>query len=162
MDWTCACGGGEQWQITRRKKPWVFQSDYVVKWGPAPGSGMDTNGTFSEQILPKLQEVFSANYTLNCNNPLDLATFSVEPWPSEYANVNFYTVFKPGSEQYGRLDWQAWIAGVEYAQGKPMLFALTSIFSGSRDPSVLSDTSPIIRRTPVGLWGKAEMRVVSR
>ncbi|MFN8387339.1 MAG: hypothetical protein U0X92_13085 [Anaerolineales bacterium] len=95
MDWTCACGVGEQWQITRRKKPWVFQSDYVVKWGPAPGSGMDTNGTFSEQILPKLQEVFSANYTLNCNNPLDLATFSVEPWPSEYANVNFYTVFKP-------------------------------------------------------------------
>ena len=109
---------------TPKEAAWVFQSDYVVKWGPAPGSGMDTNGTFSEQILPKLQEVFSANYTLNCNNPLDLATFSVEPWPSEYANVNFYTVFKPGSEQYGGLDWRAWIAGVEYAQGRPMLFAL--------------------------------------
>ena len=82
---------------TPKEAAWVFQSDYVVKWGPAPGSGMDTNGTFSQQPLPKLQEVFSANYTLNCNNPLDLATFSVEPWPSEYANVSFYTVFKPGS-----------------------------------------------------------------
>ncbi len=109
---------------TPKEAAWVFQSDYVVKWGPAPGSGMDTNGTFSEQILPKLQEVFSANYTLNCNNPLDLATFSVEPWLLEYANVNFYTIFKPGSEQYGGLDWRAWIAGVEYVQGKPMLFAL--------------------------------------
>lgn len=103
---------------------WVFQSDYVVKWGPAPGSGMDTNGTFSEHILPKLQEVFSANYTLNCNDTLDLATFSLEPWPSEYANVNFYTVRKPGSDQYGGMDWRAWTVGVEYVQGKPMLFAL--------------------------------------
>ncbi len=109
---------------TPKEAAWVFQSDYVVKWGPAPGSGMDTNGTFSQQILPKLQEVFSANYTLNCNNPLDLATFSVEPWLSEYANVDFYTIFKPGSDQYGGLDWRAWIAGVEYVQGKPMLFAL--------------------------------------
>ncbi|MBE7534998.1 MAG: SH3 domain-containing protein [Anaerolineales bacterium] len=109
---------------TPEEAAWVFNSDYVVKWGPAPGSGMDTNGTFSQQILPKLQEVFSANYTLNCNNTLDLATFSTEPWLSEYANVNFYTIFKPGSEQYGGLDWRAWIAGVEYVQGKPMLFAL--------------------------------------
>jgi len=115
---------GTMANYTPKEAAWVFQSDYVVKWGPAPGSGMDTNGTFSEQILPKLQETFSANYTLNCNNTLDLATFSTEPWPSEYANVNFYTIFKPGSEQYGGLDWRAWIAGVEYAQGKPMLFAL--------------------------------------
>ncbi len=103
---------------------WVFDSDYVVSWGPAPGSGAETNGTFSEQPLPKLQEVFGANYSLHCNNALDLATFSLEPWPSEYTNVNFYTVYKPGTEQYGGLDWRAWIAGVEYVQGKPMLFAL--------------------------------------
>jgi hypothetical protein len=103
---------------------WVFDSEYVVSWGPAPGSGADTLGTFSEQPLPKLQEVFGANYSLHCNDPLDLATFSVEPWPAEYANVNFYTVYKPGSEQYGGMDWRAWIAGVEYVQGKPTLFAL--------------------------------------
>ncbi len=109
---------------TSKEAAWVFQSDYVVKWGPAPGSGMDTNGTFSEHILPKLQEVFSANYTLNCNDTLDLATFSLEPWPSEYSNVNFYTVRKPGSDQYGGMDWRAWTVGVEYVQGKPMLFAL--------------------------------------
>lgn len=109
---------------TSKEAAWVFQSEYAVKWGPAPGSGMDTNGTFSEHILPKLQEVFSANYMLNCNDTLDLATFSLEPWPSEYANVNFYTVRKPGSDQYGGMDWRAWTVGVEYVQGKPMLFAL--------------------------------------
>ncbi|MCC6299419.1 MAG: hypothetical protein IT314_08975 [Anaerolineales bacterium] len=103
---------------------WVFASDYVVSWGPAPGSGADTIGTFSEHPLPKLQEVFGANYTLHCNDTLDLATFSLEPWPREYANVNFYTVYKPGSDQYGGLDWRAWTVGVEYVQGKPTLFAL--------------------------------------
>jgi hypothetical protein len=103
---------------------WVFESEYVVSWGPAPGSGEETRGTFSNQPLPKLQEVFGANYALHCNNTLDLATFSLEPWPSEYANLNFYTVYKPGTDQYGGLDWRAWIAGVEYVQGKPTLFAL--------------------------------------
>lgn len=103
---------------------WIFDSEYVMSWGPAPGSGMETNGTFSEQPLPKLQEVFGANYSLHCNDTLDLATFSLEPWPAEYANINFYTVYKPGSDQYGGMDWRAWIAGVEYVQGKPTLFAL--------------------------------------
>lgn len=103
---------------------WVFLSDYVVEWGAAPGSGDPTSGTFRTQPLPRLQEVFSANYTLHCNDTLDLATFSLDPWPPEYANVNFYTVYKSGTEQYGGLDWRAWIVGVEYVQGNPTLFAL--------------------------------------
>lgn len=103
---------------------WVFQSEYVVNWGPAPGSGEETSGTFSAQPLPKLQEVFGANYSLHCNDPLDLATFSLVPWPPEYSNINFYTIYKPGTEQYGGLDWRAWTVGIEYVQGKPTVFAL--------------------------------------
>jgi hypothetical protein len=103
---------------------WVFQSEYVVSWGPAPGSGEETSGTFSAQPLPKLQEVFGANYSMNCNDTLDLATFSLEPWPAEYSNINFHTIYKPGTEQYGGLDWRAWTVGIEYVQGKPTLFAL--------------------------------------
>jgi uncharacterized protein YgiM (DUF1202 family) len=109
---------------TPEEAAWAFQSDYEVSWGPAPGSGDETRGTFRAQPLPKLQEVFGGNYTLHCNDTLDLATFSLEPWPPEYANINFYTVYKPGTEQYGGLDWRAWTAGVEYVQGKPTLFAL--------------------------------------
>lgn len=103
---------------------WVFQSDYEVSWGAAPGSGEETKGTFNTQPLPKLKEVFGGNYSLHCNDTLDLATFSLQPWPPEYGNINFYTVYQPGSEQYGGLDWRAWTVGVEYAQGKPTLFAL--------------------------------------
>lgn len=109
---------------TPEEAAWAFQSEYEVSWGPAPGSGEETRGTFRAQPLPKLQEVFGGNYTLHCNDTLDLATFSLEPWPPEYANINFYTVYKPGTDQYGGLDWRAWTVGVEYVQGKPTLFAL--------------------------------------
>jgi len=103
---------------------WVFQSEYEVSWGAAPGSGEETKGTFTAQPLPKLKEVFGGNYSSHCNNPLDLATFSLQPVPPEYSNINYYTIYKPGTEQYGGLDWRAWILGVEYVQGKPTLFSL--------------------------------------
>ena len=111
-------------KYTPEEASWVFKSDYIVNWGPAPGSGFETPGTFNAQPLPKLQEVFGSNYTLHCNDTLDLATFSLVPWPPEYSNINFYTVYKLGTDQYGGLDWRAWIAGIEYVQGKPTLFAL--------------------------------------
>jgi hypothetical protein len=103
---------------------WVFQSDYSVSWGPAPGSGAETQGTFTSQLLPKLQEVFSVDFTLHCNDTLDLASTLLEPWPPEYANINFYLVYKPGSDENGGLDWRIWIVGVEYVQGKPTVFSL--------------------------------------
>jgi hypothetical protein len=109
---------------TPEEASWVFESEYEVDWGPAPGSGEDTLETFSESLLPSLQEVFSTNYELHCNDTLDLANFSLVPWPSEYANINFYTVYKPGTEQFGGLDWRAWTVGVEYVEGLPYLFSL--------------------------------------
>ena len=109
---------------TPEEAAWVFQSDYVVNWGAAPGSGAETPGTFNGELLPRLQEVFNSSYTLHCNDTLDLATFSTDPWPREYSNINYYMVYKPGSEQYGGLDWRAWTVGVEYVQGEPKLFSL--------------------------------------
>jgi len=109
---------------TPEEASWVFESEYEVNWGPAPGSGENTLGTFGEALLPKLQEVFNANYTSHCNDTLDLATFSLDPWPPEYTNINFYMVYYPGTEQYGGLDWRAWTIGIEYVEGKPYLFSL--------------------------------------
>jgi hypothetical protein len=109
---------------TPEEASWVFESEYEVNWGPAPGSGESTLGTFGEALLPFLQEVFGANYTTHCNDLLALDTISVESWPQEYKNINFYTVYKPGSDKYGGLDWRAWTIGIEYVEGKPYLFSL--------------------------------------
>lgn len=109
---------------SREQTKFLFESAFQVNWGPAPGSGEDTLGSFSQVVLPKLTEVFGANYQLRCNDTLDLATFSLEPWPPEYANVNFYAVHKPGTETYGGLDWRTWLVGIEFSGGKPYLFSL--------------------------------------
>jgi hypothetical protein len=103
---------------------WVFQSTYEVDWGDEPGSGFEKLGTFSEIPLPVLKEVFGSLYELSCNDVGVASAFAQEPWPPEYTNINFYNIFKPGTDQYGGLDWRLWLLGVEYVNGKPYLFAL--------------------------------------
>lgn len=102
----------------------LFDSTFQVNWGPMPGSGEDLIGSFMTAVLPKLTEVFGADYELHCNDTLDLATFSLVPWPPEYGSINFYAVHKLGSETYGGLDWRTWLVGMEFVGGKPYLFSM--------------------------------------
>jgi hypothetical protein len=101
----------------------IFISTQELNWGPAPGSGQDTLGAFSEVPLPILQEVLTAQPERHCNDSLDLATFSQEPWPNEFTNINYYNIYKPGSPGVD-LDWRTWLVGIEYVQGSPYLFSL--------------------------------------
>jgi len=109
---------------TPAEASWAFKSDYEVIWGNEPDSGLEVAGTFSEIPLPKLVEVFSAPHERICNEEGNLTAFSPQPWLPEYTNINFYQVFKEGSEEYGGLDWRAWLVGVEYINGEPYLFSL--------------------------------------
>lgn len=102
---------------------WLFASTYKINWGPAPGSGLNTVGAFHVEVLPKLLDVFNASYELHCNDVGVAAPFALEPWPVEYANVNFFNIYKPGSAGV-EFDWRTWLAGVEYVDGKPTLFSL--------------------------------------
>ncbi len=102
---------------------WVFASTYQHDWGSAPASGLDTRGSFHEEVVPWLQEVFSAAPTLTCNSLGTAAQFDTNPWPLEYTNVNFYTVLKPSTPGID-LDFRYWLVGVEYSQGQPFVFAL--------------------------------------
>jgi hypothetical protein len=102
---------------------WVFNSTYEHKWGQAPGSGLDTNGSFHVVVLPKLQDVFNAVYTLTCNSLGTAPQYGLQPWPAEFANINYYTVYKPGTPGVD-LDWRYWLVGVEYVQSQPYVFGL--------------------------------------
>ena len=107
----------------REHTRWVFDSTYIHNWGAAPGSGMDTIGSFQEKVLPWLQEVFNSSYSLTCNSLGTATQYGSDPWPVEYTNVNYYTVYKPGTPGVD-LDWRYWLIGVEYVQGQPSVFAL--------------------------------------
>ena len=115
--------GGIAHTFKQNDARWVFDSTYEHNWGTAPASGLDTIGAFHVKVLPWLQEVFNANYTLTCNSLGTAAQYGYNPWPVEYTNVNFYTVYKPGTPGVD-LDFRYWLVGVEYVQGQPYVFAL--------------------------------------
>lgn len=100
----------------------VFTSTFVVDWGLAPGSGLDTQGSFHELILPALVDVFNRTYTLSCNQVQVGGTTYQATWP--YAGINFYSAYYPGTQANGNLDWHTWLLGVDYSGGKPYLYAI--------------------------------------
>ncbi len=102
---------------------WVFDSTYEHNWGEAPGSGLETVGSFKNAVLPYLQEVFNASYSLTCDSLGTAPQYGGEPWPLLYTNVNYYTVFKPGTPGID-LDFRYLLVGVEFVQGQPYVFAL--------------------------------------
>lgn len=99
----------------------AFTSDFVNDWGTHPASGIETSGTFPELILPELQDTFVASAERRCNDG-DISSYG-NTWPAEYANINFYQVYRPGSPGV-ELDWNAFLVGVEYVNGQPYLFSL--------------------------------------
>jgi len=104
----------------------IFETTFQVDWGLAPGSGLDVKGSFQDVIVPDLLKVFTKNYTLHCNE-LKYGGVTYQPaWP--YPSTNFYSAFFAGTAENGNLDWHTWVIGVEYAGGKPYIFALMQFF----------------------------------
>lgn len=100
----------------------LFTSTFVVDWGLAPASGLDTQGSFHDLIVPALVDVFSRSYTLSCNQIQVGGITYQATWP--YPGVNFYSAYYPGTQANGNLDWHTWLIGVDYSGSKPYLHAL--------------------------------------
>jgi hypothetical protein len=100
----------------------LFDSTFPVVWGIAPGSGLETKGSFHELFIPALLDVFNKNYTLTCDQIQVGGTTYQALWP--YSGVNFYSVFYPGSQGNGSLDWHTWLLGMDYINGNPHLYAI--------------------------------------
>ena len=105
---------------------WIFVSTYEHNWGAAPGSGLDTIGAIHVVVLPKWLDVLNASYTLGCNIPQAGGASYATTWPATYANVNFYSLYKPGPAG-NELSWRTLLIGVEYVQGQPYIFSVTQM-----------------------------------
>lgn len=103
----------------------LFETTFEVDWGAQPGSGESKVGAFHDVIVPDLERVLSQSYTLHCNElEYGGATYEVS-WPY---NKGFYSIYFPGTAANGNMDWHTWVAGIEYVNGKPYLYALTQFF----------------------------------
>ncbi len=100
----------------------VFETTFQADWGLSYGSGEPTFGSFHEIILPSLQQVFTSNAVIVCNQiKVGGATYQAL-WP--YAGMNYFSVHYPGTDQNGGLDWQTWAVGMDNIAGRPYLAAL--------------------------------------
>lgn len=100
----------------------VFETTFQADWGLSFGSGESTLGSFQEIILPSLQQVFTSNAVVVCDQ-IKVGGATYQPaWP--YPDMDYYSVHFPGTDQYGGLDWETWLVGMDSVGGKPYLAAL--------------------------------------
>ena len=103
----------------------LFETTFQVDWGAEPGSGAAKSGSFHDVVVPKLKESFNQAYTLHCNElSHGGATYDLK-WPYQ---GEFYSVYFPGTEANGNMDWHNWVMGIEYVNGKPYIYALMQFF----------------------------------
>jgi hypothetical protein len=100
----------------------LFESSFQVNWGAAPGSGLETTGSFRELLLPDLRDVFKRDFALACNEIRVGGTTYVAAWP--YAGIDFYSVYFPGSPAYDGLDWHTWLIGMDRVGPSAYLYAI--------------------------------------
>ncbi len=110
---------------TREQANFLFETTYEANWGDAPGSGAPKLGSFHDVIALNLVQVFNQQYTLHCNEIRHGgASYDIQ-WPYK---KDFYSIYFAGTDANGLLDWRTWVAGVEYVDGKPFIYALVQYF----------------------------------
>ncbi|MEK6751365.1 MAG: hypothetical protein AABZ00_03785 [Chloroflexota bacterium] len=100
----------------------VFETTFQADWGLSFGSGESTIGSFQEIILPTLQQVFTPNSLIVCSQLQTGGATYIPEWP--YPGMNYYSVYFPGTDEFGQLDWQTWAVGMDHLAGKPAITAL--------------------------------------
>lgn len=103
----------------------LFETTFEVDWGAEPGSGAAKIGSFHDVVVPELVEIFNQPYTLHCNE----LKHGGASYPVTFSyDKDYYSIYFPGTEANGNLDWHTWVAGIEYVNGKPYLYALVQFF----------------------------------
>lgn len=103
----------------------LFETTFEVNWGAHPASGIEKIGSFHDVVVPDLVNSFSQSYTLHCNE----LKYGGASYPVAFPyEKDFYSIYFPGTEANGYLDWHTWVVGVEYVDGKPYLYALMQFF----------------------------------
>ncbi|WP_420642230.1 SH3 domain-containing protein [Candidatus Leptofilum sp.] len=93
-------------------------------WGNAAGSGEPILGTPTQVLLPRLQNDFLGATEIACNDILHGGTPGFVVLPESYEPLNYYSYYRPGTEEYAELDWGSWVIGVELWQGSYVVSTL--------------------------------------
>ncbi|MFQ5401188.1 MAG: SH3 domain-containing protein [Anaerolineae bacterium] len=96
----------------------LFNSSTRYDFGVEDGSGRPIVGTFSEVMLPLLQEDLLGAAETACNEILHGPTAGIVQLPDGYQSVRYFSFFRPPAEGDSEFDWGTWVVGVELWQGQ--------------------------------------------
>ncbi|MBK9049500.1 MAG: hypothetical protein IPL78_00870 [Chloroflexi bacterium] len=94
----------------------VFTDTASYYWGTEDGSGFDINGSFSEVVLPLLDNDLGLGTEIACNEILAGATAGLIRLPDGYDQINYFSVYRPAVDI--EFDWGSWVVGVEKVAGQ--------------------------------------------
>ncbi|HLO18678.1 MAG TPA: hypothetical protein VK206_27855 [Anaerolineales bacterium] len=103
----------------------LFETTFQVDWGAEPGSGAPKKGSFHDVVVPELVKIFNQPYTLKCNEIQHGGASYEIKWPYQ---GEYYSIYFPGTQANGNMDWHTWVIGIEYVNGKPYIYALMQFF----------------------------------
>jgi len=103
----------------------LFETTFEANWGIHPASGEEKIGSFHDVVVPELVKSFGQSYTLHCNELKHGGASYPVTFPYD---KGYYSIYFPGTEANGNMDWHTWVTGIEYVNGKPYLYALTQFF----------------------------------
>ncbi|HAV77996.1 MAG TPA: hypothetical protein DCX53_11660, partial [Anaerolineae bacterium] len=103
----------------------LFTTTFEANWGNDPGSGLEKTGSFHDVVVPDLVKIFNQPYTIHCNELRHGGATYELSWPYD---KDFYSIYFPGTEEFGFLNWHTWVVGLEYDNGKPSVYALMQFF----------------------------------
>ncbi len=109
---------------TRLDNQGLFSDPVSYSWGAAAGSGEIITGTPAQILLPRLQTDFVQATESACNEILHGGTAGIVVLPDLYAPLNYYSVYRPGTEEFAGLNWGSWVVGLERWQGQYYLSTL--------------------------------------
>ena len=109
---------------TRLDNQNLFSDLTSYNWGNAAGSGEPILGTPAQVLLPRLQNDFVGATETACNEILHGGTPGFVVLPEAYEALNYYSYYRPGTEEYAGLNWGSWVIGLELWQGSYYVTAL--------------------------------------
>lgn len=95
----------------------LFRAQKKYDWGTAEGSGEPVRGSFSEVIMPFLEQNLLGASEWGCDQGLFGPTAGLTILPEGYEPVRFYSAHRPAPAEQ-ELDWGTWIVGVERWEGR--------------------------------------------
>jgi hypothetical protein len=102
----------------------LFSDSASYNWGAAAGSGEAITGTPAEVLLPRLQTDLLDAAETACNELLHGGSAGFVVLPDAYAPINYYSFYRPGTEEFAGLNWGSWVVGLELWQGQYYLSTL--------------------------------------